>query len=141
MDVYLCRTSRNLGESIYKHTSLDGLLGYLGVETKVKLDVREGSPFKVDIYGIPFYFMVKPIRDYGEFAYLYRKRGTPQNVLYKLFHLGVLRALWTQESLRGRLINCGNCVDGWLYKDLFSDKERAYQAFSPVEGIALVVWW
>jgi hypothetical protein len=141
MDVYLCRTKRALGESVYKHTNLSALFDYLNVETKTKLEVKEGSPFKADIYGIPFYFMVKPIRDYGEFAYPYRKRKTPQEVLYKLFNLGVLRVFWTQENLRPRLMNCGNCIDGWLYKDLFLDKEAAYQAFSPLEGTVLVVRW
>jgi hypothetical protein len=141
MDVYLCRTKRALGESVYKHTNLSALFDYLKVETKAKLEVKEGSPFRVSIYDIPFYFMFKPMRDYGEFAYAYRRRGTPQAVLYKLFSLGVLRVFWTQESLRPRLMNCGNCIDGWLYKDLFSDKERAYQSFSPLDGTALVVWW
>ncbi|MCI4454824.1 MAG: hypothetical protein JHC25_07790 [Thermodesulfobacterium sp.] len=126
---------------MYKHTNLDALFDYMEVSAKVKLEVREGSPFRVSIYDIPFYFLIKPIKDYGEFAYPYRKRGTPQAVLYKLFRLGVLRVFWTQESLRSRLTNCTNCLDGWLYKDLFSDRERAYQAFSPMENIALVVFW
>ncbi|MCI4458102.1 MAG: hypothetical protein JHC21_00580 [Thermocrinis sp.] len=141
MDVYLCKTKRSLGSSVYKHTNLSSLFDYMGVSTKVRLEVREGSPFRVSIYDIPFYFLIKPLRDYGEFAYPYRKRKTPQAVLYKLFHLGVLRVFWTQESLRPRLTNCTNCLDGWLYKDLFSDRERAYQAFSPMENIALVVFW
>jgi len=141
MDVYLCRTKKSLGDSVYKHTNLSALFDYLEVETKAKLEVKEGSPFRVLIYDIPFYFMVKPIRDYGEFAYAYKRRGTPQAVLYKLFSLGVLRVFWTQESLRPRLMNCDNCIDGWLFKDLFSDRERAYQAFSPLEDTALVVWW
>jgi len=141
MDVYLCRTKRVLGESVYKHTDLSALFDYLNVETRAKLEVREGSPFMVSIHDIPFYFMVKPIGDYGEFAYPYRKRRTPQEVLYKLFNLGVLRVFWTQESLRPRLMNCENCIEGWLYKDLFSDKEVAYQAFSPLEGTVLVVRW
>jgi hypothetical protein len=141
MDVYLCRTKKALGESVYKHTDLSALFDYLEVSAKTKLEVREGSSFRVSIYNIPFYFMVKPIRDYGEFAYAYRKKGTPQDVLYKLFNLGVLRVFWTQDSLRQRLMNCSNCLDGWLYKDLFSDKEVAYQAFSPIEDTALVVRW
>jgi hypothetical protein len=141
MDVYLCRTKRALGESVYKHTNLSTLFDYLNVSTKTKLEVKEGSPFQVSVHDIPFYFMVKPIRDYGEFAYPYRKRKTPQEALYKLFSLGVLRVFWTQDSLRPKLMNCTNCLNGWLYKDLFSDKERAYQAFSPLEGVALVVWW
>jgi hypothetical protein len=141
MDVYLCRTKKALGESVYKHTNLSALFDYLEVSAKTKLEVREGSSFRVSIYNIPFYFIVKPIRDYGEFAYAYRKKGTPQDVLYKLFNLGVLRVFWTQDSLRQRLMNCSNCLDGWLYKDLFSDKEVAYQAFSPIEDTALVVRW
>ena len=141
MDVYLCRTKKALGESVYKHTNLSALFDYLEVSAKTKLEVKEGSSFRVSIYNIPFYFMVKPIRDYGEFAYAYRKKRTPQDVLYKLFNLGVLRVFWTQDSLRQRLMNCSNCLDGWLYKDLFSDKEVAYQAFSPIEGTALVVRW
>jgi hypothetical protein len=141
MDIYFCRTTRDLGDSVYKHTNLYALFDYLEVSAKTKLEVREGSPFRVSIYSIPFYFMLKPIRDYGEFAIAYRRRGTPQAVLYKLFNLGVLRVFWTQDSLRPRLKSCDNCLDGWLFKDLFSDKERAYQAFSPIEDIALVVWW
>jgi len=141
MEVYLCPTKKALGDSIYKHTNLSALFDYLRIETKTKLEVKEGSPFRVVIYDVPFYFMVKPIRDYGEFAIAYRRKGTPQAVLYRLFNLGVLRVFWTQDSLRPRLMNCDNCLDGWLYKDLFSDKERAYQAFSPIEGTALVVWW
>jgi hypothetical protein len=141
MEAYLCRTRKTLGDSVYKHTNLSALFDYLEVSERSKLNVREGSPFRVSIHDIPFYFMVKPIRNYGEFAYAYRKRGTPQAVLYKLFNLGVLRVLWTQDSLRPRLMNCDNCLNGWLYKDLFSDREKAYQAFSPIEKIALVVWW
>jgi hypothetical protein len=141
MDVYLCRIKKALGDSVYKHTNLSALFDYLEVSAKTKLEVREGSPFRVSIYDVPFYFMVKPIRDYGEFAYAYRKRKTPQEVLYKLFGLGVLRVFWTQESLKQMLINCENCLDGWLFKDLFSDKERAYQSFSPLDDTALVVWW
>jgi hypothetical protein len=136
MDVYLCPTRKALGDSVYKHTSLSALFDHLEVSAKAKLEVREGSPFRVSIQDIPFYFMVKPIRDYGEFAYAYRRRKTPQAVLYKLFNLGVLRVFWTQESLRPRLMNCTNC-----FRDLFSDRERAYQAFSPVDGTVLVVWW
>jgi len=141
MDAYLCRTQKVLGDSIYKHISLSALFDYLEVSAKTKLEVKEGSPFRVVIYDVPFYFMVKPIRNYGEFAYPYRRRGTPQSVLYRLFNLGVLRVFWTQESLRSRLMNCENCLEGWLYKDLFSDKEVAYQAFSPIEETALVVRW
>jgi hypothetical protein len=141
MDVYLCRTRKALGDSVYKHTNLSELFDYLEVSERTKLTVREGSPFRVSIYDIPFYFTLKPIRDHGEFAHPYRKRGTPQAVLYRLFNLDVLRVFWTQESLRSRLMNCDNCLDGWLYKDLFSDKERAYQSFSPLEGVVLVVWW
>lgn len=126
---------------MYKHTNLSELFDYLEVSERTKLTVREGSPFRVSIYDIPFYFTLKPIRDHGEFAHPYRKRGTPQAVLYRLFNLDVLRVFWTQESLRSRLMNCDNCLDGWLYKDLFSDKERAYQSFSPLEGVVLVVWW
>jgi hypothetical protein len=91
MEVYLCRTKKALGESVYKHTNLSALFDYLEVSAEDKLEVKEGSPFRVSIYDIPFYFMVKPIRDYGEFAHAYRRRGTPQAVLYKLFGLGVLR--------------------------------------------------
>jgi hypothetical protein len=141
MDAYLCRTRKALGDSVYKHTNLSELFDYLEVSAKAKLEVREGSPFRVSIHDVPFYFTLKPIRDYGEFAHPYRKRKTPQAVLYKLFNLGVLRVFWTQESLRPKLMNCGNCLNGWLFRDLFSDRERAYQAFSPVDGTVLVVWW
>jgi hypothetical protein len=141
MDVYLCRTRKALGDSVYKHTNLSALFDYLEVSARSRLQVREGSPFRVSIYDIPFYFIIKPIRNYGEFAHAYRRRGTPQGVLYRLFNLGVLRVLWTQESLRPRLTSCDNCIDGWLFRDLFSDRERAYQAFSPIEEVALVVWW
>ncbi len=141
MDVLFCEGDKDYGESVYKHTDLYTLLNKLEVRTKAELQIREGSPFTVSIYQIPFVFLLKEVRSWNEFAYPYARRKTPPDVLYKLFRLRVLRVYWTQSGLRDRLANCLNCIEGWLFKDIFSDTQVAYQAFSPVEKILLVVRW
>lgn len=141
MDIFLCEGAMNYGESVYKHTDVYALFSALNIRSKNELKVKEGSPFTINIYQIPFTFMLKRLSSFDEFAYAYAKRKTPPEVLPKLFRLGVLRVYWTQSMLRSRLMNCANCIDGWLYKDLFSDTVPAYQAFSPMENILLVVRW
>ena len=141
MDVLFCVGNQDYGQSIYKHTDLSSLLSKLSASALARLKVNPNSVFGVRIYDVPFYFLVKPLKSFEEFAFPYRKRNISGETLYRLFHLGVLRVFWTQESLRGFLNNCENCIDGWLFKDLFSDTEVSYQAFSPIEKVLFVVKW
>lgn len=141
MEVFIGYTEKDMGDSVYKHYSLEALFSYLSARKAGQLNVEENKVFTLRLYGIPFYFFVKR-PSFEEFAYTYKKTKMDGGILKKLYSLRVLRFYYTQDFLRDRIrSDYANTWSGWIFKDLFSDSVIAYQAFAFIDGYFLTVRW